>query len=57
MKLLSGRVESHQYRTLRQGVMWVWDHEEVLNWDEYQYWMRHPLPFGWSIILEPEEPR
>jgi hypothetical protein len=37
------------------GIMWEWDHARALDWSEYQYWMAHPLPFGWSITVEPQE--
>lgn len=38
------------------GVMWEWDHMRYLSWEEYQYWLLHPLPFGWGIILVPDPP-
>ena len=35
------------------GLMWEFDHMRVLEWDEYEYWLLHALPFGWSIITPP----
>jgi hypothetical protein len=35
------------------GVMWEWDHVRWLTPAEYEYWMQHPLPFGWAIISKP----
>lgn len=35
------------------GIMWEHDRTRPLHWDEYQYWMLHTLPFGWSIISAP----
>lgn len=34
-------------------MIWKLDHAEVLGWAEYDYWMSHPLPFGWSILSAP----
>jgi hypothetical protein len=34
-------------------MMWVWDHLEPISIEEYEYWMLHVLPFGWSIISKP----
>jgi hypothetical protein len=34
-------------------MIWKFDHAEPLTWTEYDYWMRNPLPFGWSILSEP----
>lgn len=25
-----------------------------LTWEEYEYWQKHPLPFGWMILRAPE---
>lgn len=41
---------------MKTGIMWEFDHLRVLEWEEYQYYCRHPLPFGWTIIVEPESP-
>lgn len=37
------------------GIMWEIDHERDLTIEEYKYWMKNTLPFGWSIISEPVE--
>lgn len=36
---------------------WVYEvnHLRPLFWEEYQKLLREPLPFGWSIVSEPEE--
>ncbi len=40
-------------------MIWKYDRLETLTWDEYRYWMLHPLPLGWAIIAlpAPEETR
>lgn len=47
-------------RTAVPGVIWRWDHPELLTVEEYEHWLTRPLPFGWSIIAAPvaieEEP-
>jgi len=35
------------------GLMWEFDHLRELTYKEYWYWIFHPLPFGWSIIVKP----
>lgn len=35
------------------GLIWKYDHAELLSRTEYLYWMQHPLPFGWAIIVRP----
>jgi hypothetical protein len=37
------------------GWMYECDHLRPLYWKEYQYWLKCPLPFGWSIIVAPEQ--
>jgi len=36
------------------GLIWKWDHAEPLSKEEYEHWMRHVLPFGWSILRAPQ---
>jgi hypothetical protein len=36
-------------------MIWKFDHVETLTWEEYDYWMTHRLPFGWSILSKPRE--
>lgn len=38
------------------GIIWRSDHEDPLTWYEYQVWMKHPLPMGWTIIAKPSQP-
>lgn len=35
------------------GTLFEWDHLRALPKDEYEFWMNHPLPMGWSIISPP----
>lgn len=41
-------------RTKVHGVIWRWDRADRLTVEEYEHWMGHVLPFGWSIIAKPE---
>lgn len=34
-------------------MIWIYDHAELLTKAEYDFWMRHPLPFGWAILSAP----
>jgi len=38
-------------------MIWKFDHAETLTWIEYDFWVGHSLPFGWSIISPPPYPR
>ena len=35
------------------GMIWRYDHAELLSLEEYNYWMRRALPFGWAILSTP----
>ena len=35
------------------GTIWTWDRIRPLHKEEYEYWQRHPLPLGWSVIQAP----
>jgi hypothetical protein len=37
------------------GWMWQETFLRPLYWEEFQRWQKEVLPFGWSIIREPEE--
>ena len=42
--------------TQMSGVMWEFDYARELSWAEYVYWQSHVLPFGWAILVAPEQP-
>lgn len=37
------------------GWMWQKTFLRPLYWEEFQRWQKEVLPFGWSVIREPEE--
>ena len=42
-----------QHLAERDGVIWCMCGMRPLPMWEYEFWMNHPLPFGWSIIVSP----
>jgi hypothetical protein len=36
------------------GAIWRWDYLDNLSISEYEDWMKHPLPMGWSIVRPPD---
>lgn len=34
-------------------MIWEWDHARPCSIEEWDYWMNHVLPFGWSLLSEP----
>ncbi len=48
-----GNMMTNKIRSI--GWMWQYNFMRPLFWKEYQYWLYNTLPFGWSIIREPEE--
>lgn len=36
-------------------MMWMHDRAEPITWIEYDFWMRHTLPFGWAILCAPQQ--
>lgn len=41
-------------RYVSLGLIWKWDHLEVLSPGEFEGWSLNILPRGWSIVAEPE---
>lgn len=37
------------------GEMWQYGHVRPLDAEEYEHWMTHGLPYGWSITRLPDE--
>jgi hypothetical protein len=34
------------------GFIWEWDHLRSCSVGELEYWDRHVLPWGWSVISD-----
>jgi hypothetical protein len=48
-------MEIKKQRIRKIGWMWQLTFLRPLYWDEYKHWIKNALPFGWSIISEPEQ--